>query len=72
MTLSELLPHELAEKFPKLGETADHNNPIVQARFFYPDFPWTWYAIEFDGEDTFYGFVDGTSENTAPSVSRNS
>jgi hypothetical protein len=59
MKLSELLPHELVEKFPKLGETAEHNNPIVQARFFYPDFPWTWYAIEFDGEDIFYGFVDG-------------
>ena len=59
MKLSELLPHELVEKFPKLGETAEHENPIVQAKFFYPDFSWTWYAIEFDEDDVFYGFVDG-------------
>ena len=59
MKLSELLPQELMEQFPKLGETAEHENPMVQAKFFYPDFSWTWYAIEFDGEDTFYGFVDG-------------
>jgi hypothetical protein len=59
MKLSELLPQELREKFPKPGETAEHTNPIVQAKFFYPDFPWTWYAIEFDGDDIFYGFVDG-------------
>ena len=24
-----------------------------------PDFSWTWYAIEFDGDDIFFGFVDG-------------
>jgi hypothetical protein len=59
MKLSELLPQEPVEKFPKLGETAEQKNPIVQARFFYPDFPWTWYAIEYDGKDLFYGFVDG-------------
>jgi hypothetical protein len=59
MKLQELLPKELAEKFPKLGETAEHNNPTVQAIFFYPDFSWTWYAIGFDGKDTFYGYVDG-------------
>jgi hypothetical protein len=59
MKLSELLPPELREQFPKLGETAEHENPMVQARFFYPDFSWTWYAIEFNGDDTFYGFVDG-------------
>jgi len=34
-------------------------DPVVQVKFFYPDFDWTWYAIEFDGEDTFYGLVDG-------------
>jgi hypothetical protein len=59
MNTAQLLPQELAATFPKLGETADQDNPIVQAIFFYPDFPWTWYAIEFDGNDTFYGFVDG-------------
>lgn len=28
-------------------------------KFFTPDSSWTWYASEFDGEDTFYGLVDG-------------
>jgi hypothetical protein len=28
-------------------------------RFFSPDCSWTWYAIEFDGDDTFFGLVDG-------------
>jgi len=28
-------------------------------KFFYPDFSWTWYGIEFDGKDVFYGLVDG-------------
>lgn len=27
--------------------------------FFSPDSNWTWYAVEFDGEDLFFGLVDG-------------
>ena len=33
--------------------------------FFYLDFSWTWYAIEFDGEDLFYGLVDGFENELA-------
>ena len=32
---------------------------MVICKFFFPAFHWTWYAIEFDGQDIFYGFVDG-------------
>ena len=28
-------------------------------KFFTPDSNWTWYATEFDGEDTFFGLVCG-------------
>ena len=28
-------------------------------KFFDPSGSWTWYATEFDGEDTFFGLVDG-------------
>lgn len=28
-------------------------------KFFTPDAGWTWYASEFDGEDLFFGLVDG-------------
>lgn len=32
---------------------------MVICKFFYPDFSWTWYAIEFDGDDLFFGLVAG-------------
>ena len=32
---------------------------MVIAKFFYPDFHWSWYALEFDGKDLFFGWVDG-------------
>jgi hypothetical protein len=28
-------------------------------KYFTPDSNWTWYASEFDGEDTFFGPVAG-------------
>jgi hypothetical protein len=42
-----------------LGATEGERDPLVRAKFFYPDFSWTWYAIEFDGSDRFFGLVDG-------------
>ena len=44
---------------PRLGETGEQGDPVAQVKFFYPDFGWTWYGVEFDGEDLFYGLVDG-------------
>ena len=32
---------------------------IALVKFFTPDSNWTWYASEFDGEDTFFGLVNG-------------
>lgn len=32
---------------------------MVICKFFTPDANWTWYAIEFDGKDLFFGFVFG-------------
>jgi len=55
----KLLTQEISQRLPLLGATAEHPDPVVQCKFFYPDFPWTWYAIEYDGADLFYGFVDG-------------
>jgi Protein of unknown function (DUF2958) len=31
-------------------------------KFFTPDAGWTWYASEFDGEDIFFGWVDGLEQ----------
>jgi hypothetical protein len=55
----KLIPKALARKLPPLYATENIQNPIVQCKFFYPDFDWTWYGIEFDGDDIFFGFVDG-------------
>ncbi len=54
-----LLTKELLAKIPPLGATAKDADPLIVCKFFYPDFGWTWYVIEFDGNDVFYGVVDG-------------
>lgn len=59
MTREQLLPQEILAQLPKLGVTAEVEDPLAVVKFFYPDFSWTWYAIEFDGEDVFFGLVDG-------------
>lgn len=55
----KLLTKELKEKLPPLGATSEEEDPMVLCKFFTPDSSWTWFAIEFDGQDTFFGFVDG-------------
>lgn len=32
---------------------------VAVVKFFTPDSNWTWYATEFDGDDLFFGLVDG-------------
>lgn len=32
---------------------------LAHVKYFTPDSSWTWYATEFDGEDTFFGLVKG-------------
>ena len=54
-----LLTDGVLASLPPIGSTGEEEDPMVQAKFFYPDFSWTWFAIEFDGEDLFYGLVDG-------------
>ncbi|MCC7162459.1 MAG: DUF2958 domain-containing protein [Anaerolineae bacterium] len=55
----KLLTTELRKQLPTLGTTANQADPTIVCKFFTPDSSWTWYAIEFDGDDTFYGLVDG-------------
>lgn len=58
----KLLTKEVLEKLPALYSQENVEDPMIICKFFYPDFSWTWYAIEFDGKDTFYGLVDGDEE----------
>jgi len=44
-----------------LEATAEDPDPMVICKFFFADSHWSWYAIEFDGDDTFYGLVYGDS-----------
>jgi len=55
----KLLTKDVLEKLPKLYSQENVKDPMVICKFFYPDFSWTWYAIEFDGKDQFFGYVDG-------------
>ena len=55
----KLLTEEIKNRLPKLGETDDQQDPIIQVKFFCPWNHWTWFAYEFDQEDIFFGYVKG-------------
>ena len=56
----KLLTKEIQNILPKLFEQDSKGlNAIAYVKFFTPDSNWTWYATEFDGDDTFFGLVDG-------------
>lgn len=54
-----LLTKELRKALPPLNSQEHNPDPTIVCKFFTPDSNWTWYAIEFDGDDAFYGLVDG-------------
>ncbi len=57
---TELLDQEAREKLPGLYSNEEKGmEALAQVKFFTPDSNWTWYASEFDGEDTFFGLVSG-------------
>ena len=55
----KLLTKALRKQLPPLYANADEPDPMVICKFFYPDFHWSWYPMEFDGEEIFFGYVDG-------------
>ena len=57
----KLVTKELQAKFPNLyaNEEKQASKVKVIAKFFTPWGRWTWYPTEFDGDDTFFGFVRG-------------
>lgn len=57
----KLMNKGLRAKLPKLYSTSEKKaeDVTVQCKFFTPDSSWTWYATEFDGDDTFFGYVRG-------------
>jgi hypothetical protein len=55
----QLLTADDITRLPALYSQETEPDPMVPVKFFTPDSCWTWYATEFDGEDTFFGYVDG-------------
>jgi hypothetical protein len=54
-----LLPERERRKLPPLRSTEHIKDPIAWTKFFTPDSSWSWFAVEFDGEDVFFGLVFG-------------
>ena len=55
----KLMTAEMKKELPALYSQEHAQEPLALAKFFTPWSNWTWYAMEFDGEDTFFGLVDG-------------
>jgi hypothetical protein len=53
----ELVTPELRQLLPPLDSQQEVGDPLVICHFFLPDTNWDWYAIEFDGIETFYGWL---------------
>ena len=58
-TKFELLPDKVRRKLPPIYSQEEVTDPVVWVKYFTPDSNWTWYATEFDGEDQFFGLVEG-------------
>jgi hypothetical protein len=56
----ELLTGEIRKMLPPLySQDGKGGKAIAHVKYYAPSSSWTWYATEFDGEDTFFGLVDG-------------
>ena len=53
----KLLTKEIADTIPPLYAQDGAEDPTVYVKFFDPCGSFTWYILEFDGEDTFFAFV---------------
>lgn len=55
----KLLTQDIIKSLPPLQSTIRVIDPLVRCKFFLPGTGWTWYVIEYDGQDLFYGYVIG-------------
>ncbi len=59
LSTSKLVTKELVAQLPPLYSQEHELDPLVYVKFFHPNSHWTWYAYEFDGLNTFFGWVYG-------------
>ena len=59
----QLMTEELKKTLPKMYSSEDTKleDKIVYAKLFTPDSNWTWFILEWDGEDTLFAMVHGLS-----------
>jgi hypothetical protein len=58
-----LITQEVRKALPALySQDGKGYEAVAHVKFFTPDSNWTWYATEFDGEDTFFGLIQGHEE----------
>lgn len=58
-----LLTQENKKTLPDLyAQDGKGGDAVAFVKFFDPCGSWTWYATEFDGEDRFFGLVDGNEK----------
>ena len=56
----KLLTEEIRQKLPPLySQDGKGGKAIAWVKFFSPSGSWNWFGVEYDGEDTFFGLVDG-------------
>lgn len=55
----KLLTKKIRKQLPKLYSTENEKDPVIRVKFFSLWSDWRWYATEFDGDDLFFGLVDG-------------
>ena len=51
----------IRKRLPELYSQSEKEAKDIKVivKYFTPDSSWTWYAYEFDGKDTFFGYVKG-------------
>tara|TARA_R100000458_G_C8272049_1_gene246856 strand:- start:429 stop:731 length:303 start_codon:yes stop_codon:yes gene_type:complete len=55
----QLLTKQIKKRAKPLGATDGDELKPVLVKYFTPWSNWTWYAVEFDGDDLFFGYVEG-------------
>lgn len=60
-----LLTKAITQRIPKMYETEYLETPekVAQVKLFLPGTAWTWYIVEYDGEDRCFGLVDSGYDN---------
>lgn len=53
----ELITEEIKKALPKLYSQEDVEDPIAHVKFFDPCGSFTWFILEYDGEDILFAFV---------------